>query len=83
MENREWRRIRFGMVVMLTEEVPFRLRWRWKTVWKQKRKKLCLKSPRGKIWEFKLHHRAWLRPFYPGLVSKTNSPPALLATTNQ
>jgi len=35
--------------------------WVWKTLPLRRRERIVLVSPRGVVWEFKLHHGAWLR----------------------
>lgn len=58
LQEREWVKIRFAGVVRLTQEVPRRLRWKWK---KGAGPKLMLVSNRGVVWEFRLRKGAWIR----------------------
>ena len=60
-EPRVWIRVKLRRLAWLCYDAPPRLRWRWlKQTEKNGRARLCLVSPRGVTWEFKLSGGAWL-----------------------
>lgn len=57
---RVWIRAKLRRLAWLCYDAPLRLRWTWLKQEKNGRARLCLVSPRGVIWEFKLSGGAWL-----------------------
>lgn len=55
-DNGRWIRLRLNRLPALLERG-----WVWSALTLRRRQHLTLISPAGVVWEFKLHHGAWLR----------------------
>jgi hypothetical protein len=48
-------------VARLVEDLPARLRWSWRVKEHRRRKVLCMVSPRGTVWEFRMNGGSFIR----------------------
>jgi hypothetical protein len=54
---KSWIKVKLFGITNLTELCPPKLRWQWC----RRSSHLALRSPRGVLWQFKLHRGCWLK----------------------
>ena len=62
MVKKEWRKTSLKALDRLIYRQKKKLRWRWAKVSQDRKVKVYLVDPQGRLWEFKLQGGAYIRP---------------------